>query len=75
MSFDYQMAPLNRIFFARKHLMDQTSSLCKAHNPKMFLGDLADRTSFATPQMDWIDPPRTTSQAGISRFLDFVMLY
>ncbi|MCP4074512.1 MAG: hypothetical protein GY742_22755 [Hyphomicrobiales bacterium] len=55
--------------------MDQTSSLCKAHNPKMFLGDLADRTSFATPQMDWIDPPRTTSQAGISRFLDFVMLY
>ncbi len=34
--------------------MDQTSSLCKAHNPKMFLGDLAERTSFATLQMGWL---------------------
>ncbi len=51
--------------------MDQTSLLCKAQNPKMFLGDLVDRTSFATLQMDWIGPPK----AGFSRFLDFVMLF
>ncbi len=42
--------------------------------PENVLGDLADRTSFATPQMDWFSPPRTTAQAGISRFPDFVML-
>ncbi|MCP4070813.1 MAG: hypothetical protein GY742_03620 [Hyphomicrobiales bacterium] len=27
--------------------MDQSSSLGKARNPEMFLGDLVDRTSFA----------------------------
>ncbi len=38
---------LDPFWFTRKRLMNQTSSLGKALNPGMFLGDLGDRTSFA----------------------------
>ncbi len=44
--------------------MNQTGSLCNVPNTKMFLGDLADRTSFTTPQMNRIGPPRTAAKAG-----------